>query len=209
MIDYQVVASYMRRIFFGVTGQGDRSGSGSGGGMNIRPASYLFIWGLPAVLAVLPLTTRNYGHTENDVFCWIAHDEEDAKSVAFSKLWQAVTVGIPATVGVGYNMWVYYRIMRGIHAWSVVSTSAGACTCNILSCVLVLWHVVSWSVVQYGTVLKCPIGCMGRCLSCLLIITALTQYCGVLTGVHRMCVYMSVSVSLRSLRVPAGATRRR
>jgi hypothetical protein len=93
----------MRRIFIGMTSPQEHTGV-----MKLSIGHYLFIWLLPAVLAVLPLTTGHYGHNENDIFCWVEgmsnEDGVNKMHNLFSFLWQLMTVGLPVTVGISYNL---------------------------------------------------------------------------------------------------------
>lgn len=120
-----VVANYMRRIFFGLTGS-----SNSGGAMSLSIQDNAFIWVLPAILAALPFTTGHYGYNDDDIFCWIEGVGEggnDHMRDAFSLLWQGLVVGIPAAIGICYNFWVYYSILKNVKAWKNVRT---LCICG-------------------------------------------------------------------------------
>ena len=125
-----VVASYMRRIFFGLTNQS------ISGPMNLSLANYAFIWVLPAILSALPFTTRHYGRNEDDIFCWIkggrSGDDNDRVHDFFSFFWQAVVVGLPAGIGISYNFWVYFKILQSIRTWSNVSEATPFSICNFV-----------------------------------------------------------------------------
>jgi len=117
-----VVANFMRRIFFGVTGPGSDSAhsSGAGSAMVLSRLDNAVIWLLPGALAALPFSTGHYGRNENDIFCWIEGSEEgsnDNLHDTFSHVWQLTVIGIPAASGIIYNFCVYYNILRSVKAW--------------------------------------------------------------------------------------------
>jgi len=70
----------------------------------------LFCWGIPLVLAILPLTTSSYG--DSGGWCWISTDASYAAGTA----WRFVQFYGPLWLSIGYNIYVYIHITRALNA---------------------------------------------------------------------------------------------
>lgn len=62
------------------------------------PTYHLVVWGLSALMTVLPLFTHSYGI--NNGWCWISQGSE------YSTLWRFVQLYIPIWVSIFYSCWV-------------------------------------------------------------------------------------------------------
>ena len=69
---------------------------------------YLFCWGFPMVVTLLPLTTSSYGQTGG--WCWIKGGEGNATGNA----WRVLQLYLPLWVAMGYVAYVYYHIVKTI-----------------------------------------------------------------------------------------------
>jgi uncharacterized membrane protein YkvA (DUF1232 family) len=89
----------------------------------IQPKNYLFVWVLPLLLNLLPLSTNHFGPVENGGahLCWIKTDSSDIRRNHIGLIWMGVTMYIPLLLCFFFNASVYISIWQKVKAWKVCS----------------------------------------------------------------------------------------
>jgi hypothetical protein len=64
----------------------------------------IFCWGVPLLLALLPLTTNSYG--DAGAFCWVKGDK------GADTAWRFLIFYCWLWAGIGYIVWVYWQIQK-------------------------------------------------------------------------------------------------
>jgi hypothetical protein len=72
----------------------------------------IFVWGLPLLLALLPLFLRAYGKNDTDHYCWIKTDHADKQKNNIGIMCEVICFFIPFLVSVGHNIIIYVSIAR-------------------------------------------------------------------------------------------------
>jgi hypothetical protein len=83
-------------------------------------------WGIPLIMALLPLTTGNYG----DVGAWCSISTDDIRHLDAGTVWRFLMLYIPMWVSVCVNFWMHFQVSKAIRglefAASTSSTPASA-----------------------------------------------------------------------------------
>jgi len=76
---------------------------------SLKRGFHIFVWGLSALLTILPATTGNYGPSTG--WCWIDVSSNPTAGTA----WRFICFYLPLWAVVGYNLSVYIKVNRALN----------------------------------------------------------------------------------------------
>lgn len=77
---------------------------------------FAFIWGLPLILVLLPLTTGSYGKNDDDFYCFLKHDR-DGKQLEniIAKIWLVMAFYVPILLSMFTIIVIYSQCIRQLN----------------------------------------------------------------------------------------------
>ena len=109
-----VIAHSIRLIFSSFSGKQTRQIQ-----FTITPWQYVFVWIIPILFSLLPLSTQSYGQNRTDKYCWIKTDTHNHEKNHIGYIWEGVILYFLVVAAIGYNAYIYVSVILKVNKWKV------------------------------------------------------------------------------------------